>query len=387
VRLFLIKTLAKVTQGLINLFSLGTGYTWPGHLVLKLFPNVLAVPSLLPAHGVVLVSGTNGKTTTSKLITHVLRKQGFTTISNESGSNLAAGIVSALCLNNKSDYGVFEVDEFVLPYVLKYVAPAYLVLLNLSRDQLDRYGETDTILDRWKDALARFFGSTTLVLDATQPKLSDLPQVFKGVSLFFNDDTTLLEHTLLKGDFNAKNLNAALLVLTGLGVPEEAAIKALSDFSAAWGRGETLEKNGTRFRILLTKNPTSFNNNLSVIAGDENLRGSSLLFILNDNIPDGRDVSWIYDIDTKLLAAPVEGRSVYVSGTRAFDMAVRLNYAGITVPRDNVIPNLNSILEKMYGQSISAKVSTSTAAAEVVVLPNYSAMLELREKLIGRKIL
>ncbi|MBI5619498.1 hypothetical protein HY950_00890, partial [Candidatus Gottesmanbacteria bacterium] len=180
--------LAKLTSLLIKILGLGAGATWPGEIALTLAPNVLTsfVPRL--TKGVILVAGTNGKTTTSLMIKTILEKQGYSVVHNASGANLLNGVVSA-CIQQASwdgklnaDYGVFEIDENSLPIVLKEChsdpragiqvntktgsrVPPFrrarkpgmttltVVLLNLFRDQLDRYGEVDVIAEKWERAL------------------------------------------------------------------------------------------------------------------------------------------------------------------------------------------------------------------------------------------
>lgn len=402
---------AKIISIFIRIFNLGAGYVVPGHLVLK-FNKRLLSPTLFDyPGGVVLVSGTNGKTTTTKLITHILRTKGLKVDHNKSGANLVNGLVTSLLLSRNllgrvtADVGVFEVDEFALPYVLEVFSPKALVLLNLSRDQLDRYGETDTVLHRWKEALAQMsagggagaadgFESSTLILDASQRKFEGLPGIFSGTSVAFSGDVDVLEGTSLRGDFNAKNINAALEVAHLFGISSEDAISSLSNFSAAYGRGELIEYAGKNFTVFLAKNPSSFNQNLLALPS---VKKDAVLIVLNDNIPDGRDISWIYDIKAHLLAKSLEGVPVYVAGTRALEMAVRLKYAGVSVgtAEDSIFNSVGAAIKHLSTHKAGVSISTNAAASaddatplhDIVVLPNYSAMLETRKVLLGRKIL
>ena len=137
---FLITLFAKVSSISLKLLKLGHGYTWPGHFILKIFPNILVSLNNKYPKGLIFISGTNGKTTTTKLITHLLRKRGLRVTTNASGANMLNGVLSSFLLNTtftgkiSSDIGVFEVDEFNLSLLLKKVTPDVLVLLNLTRD-------------------------------------------------------------------------------------------------------------------------------------------------------------------------------------------------------------------------------------------------------------
>lgn len=375
--------LAKLTNFIIKILKLGAGYTWPGHIAFELFPKILKHKKFEFPMGVVLISGTNGKTTTSKLLTHILESNSFKITNNRTGANLLNGIVSAVLLDmnflgkHHSDIGVFEVDENNLPLVLDYFSPNVLVLLNLSRDQLDRFGEVDIVLDKWLGSIKEMTPSTEIVLDATQKYFKNIPQAFKGEVTFFDADITLMRKTSLVGKFNAKNINAAAFTSILLGVNEEDIGLSLKSFEYAYGRGEVVGYKGKDYRVLLAKNPASFNNNLDAILEKE-VVADTFLFVFNDNIPDGRDVSWIYDIYPEKLPKAFEGKNIYVTGTRYMDMAVRLKYAGIELDEKKMLPSIASALNA---------ISKDFDAKQILCLPNYSAMLQLRKALIGKAIL
>ncbi|EKE00186.1 MAG: hypothetical protein ACD_22C00081G0009 [uncultured bacterium] len=378
-KIWIYSLIAKAIYLTIRVLNKGNGYTWPGHFILKIQKNVLKDLSQVYPKGIILISGTNGKTTTSKVLSHIFDYLNVPVSTNKSGANLENGLVSGILLDTdmlgmtRKEYGVFEVDEFVLPKLLEHVSPTALLLLNLSRDQLDRYGETDIIFDKWKSAIAKLDASCFLVLDCEQKEFYDLHSVFKGRVFYFDADPALAKLTHLNGTFNAKNVNAACLTMSVLGYDHELVTKSLENFSVAYGRGELIEKNNTTYQLFLAKNPASFNHNLQMLS-ENTIDAKNLLFVLNDNIPDGRDVSWIYDVNPDLLKKVCNGKEVFVSGTRALDMAVRLMYAGVTVLQENVYADLN--------QALNAKTD-----GLVVILPNYSAMLEVRKFLIGRNIL
>lgn len=375
--------ITKLINKLINILDLGAGYTWPGHVALKIYPDIFNSSAFNFKDGVVLISGTNGKTTTAKLITHMLRQYGYKVVHNKSGANLLNGIVSAVLLDRSwlgftdSTVGVFEVDELVLPSILTGLSPKVLVLLNLSRDQLDRYGEVDIILDKWATSVSSLDSGTALVMDLDQKRFKKIEKSFQGEVKYFDADARNVSSTRLRGEFNARNVNAAILVVSEFGVSSNEGVAALSDFDAAYGRGEVLKFGGKDFQIYLAKNPQSFNSNLNLLLEDF---GSydTLLFVLNDEIRDGRDVSWIYDINQKKLMNVCEKKKIFITGTRFLDFAVRLKYSGVEVDEKNIISGL---------KDAAKKVKNSKSSNNVVVLPNYSAMLEIRKVLTGREIL
>lgn len=383
-RFFISLYLTKVLSLVIKFFKLGSGYTWPGHAALKVYPTLLSNLKIRFPRGVVLISGTNGKTTTSKIITHLCESQGLKVINNSTGANLINGITSSILLSTDlfgrldTDIGVFEVDEFALPDLLDVFTPDHLVLLNLSRDQLDRYGEVDIIFEKWESAVLKLKNKATLLTYKDQSQFKHLQNKYEGPSQVFNDNLAYLKHTALKGDFNARNVNAAVLVASLFGIDEKGIVNSLEKFTSAYGRGEVIPHKGKDFHVFLAKNPASFNNNLDLFP-EFDANSTGLLFILNDNIPDGRDVSWIYDIDSKKLSENAKDfRNIYISGTRSLDMAIRLKYSGLKVPRDNINNDLTFVIKEIL---------INSGIEEVLVLPNYSAMLNIRKILTGKAIL
>lgn len=385
-RFYIALIASKIVLILIKVTRRGSGYTWPGHVALIIDPKFLAHSQFHYKKGIILISGTNGKTTTSKLVTHLLTSAGYSVTHNKSGGNILNGIVSTFIRDMSylgqiySDAAVLEVDEFTLPVVLKTLTPSLLMLLNLSRDQLDRYGEVDIILDKWLDSVSHLNDSTVIILDAEQESFKSISDVFTGRVFYFDSDNTYLDETSLHGTFNAKNINAAVLACFVLGLDPQAVKEHLHTFEAAYGRGEILNKDTTHYQLFLAKNPASFNQNLELLS-TEKIYHDTLLFVLNDEVRDGRDVSWIYDIDAAKLYEvcqniPIE--KIYISGNRCLDMAVRLHYAGVDIAKSNIDPNLENVVNL-----INSRGDTN----DIFVMPNYSAMLKLRQLLIGREIL
>lgn len=382
--MYIISTfIAKSINKLVNIFRLGSGHTWPGHLVLSVYPRILEhVKKKLP-NKVVLISGTNGKTTTAKLIMHIFEHNSMRVLHNDTGANLINGVVSSVLLSSDIrgrldfDIAVFELDEFTLPSLLESISPSVLVLLNLSRDQLDRHWEVDIVLEKWEQALDKLPPEASLVLDKAQDRFEPLAKKYKGKVLYFDEVKEDLALTKLKGSYNAKNVNCALLVAEELGVGKEEARKSLGSFKHAFGRGEFIKYGGKEWQILLAKNPESVNQNLKMLL-EEDVPYDALMYILNDNIPDGLDVSWIYDVKQDRIRKACAGKTVFVSGKRALDMAVRLQYAGVDITAERISTSLSNVA----GMIIDDNNVSSTA-----VLPNYSAMLDIRKVLTGRKIL
>lgn len=376
---------------------------------------------------VILVVGTNGKTTTATMLTTILKENSKKVIQNTSGANLLNGIASTILLKTNpqgklsADYAVFEVDENNLPLVLQHISPKIIIALDLFRDQLDRYGELDTIAKKWNRAFQKLTASTTLLLNADDPLIAylakdvaakvvyfGLPETTKGQKtlehasdsiycpncghklayekIFFSHlgiwhcpncgvrrpyPTELTQESPLPGVYNLYNTYAAALAAKTLGVSEKTIDTALTNVLPAFGRQEKLIYKGKDMQIFLSKNPTSMNQSLQTIV---DLKAKNVLFIFNDQIPDGRDISWIWDIDIEKFKS--QFTNIVVSGDRAYDMTLRLQYADI----QNV--QTEPDLEKAVSLSLE-KTNNET----LYILPTYSAMLNVRKILTGRKIL
>lgn len=411
----------------------GTGTTWAGEVALILDSNIFT-RLIRPEAEVILVAGTNGKTTTAKMIHEVLSEKNRV-IANDTGANILNGFVGTILLQmplffklKKPISYIFEVDESYLPIVLSSTVPTVLVLLNLFRDQLDRYGEVNAIAEKWLTALNSVnLTKTTLVINGDDPQLVflgkqleqkagkvlyfglDDPKVGSGklshatdsifcpicqTKLHFND--IFLSHlgnwhcqncgfshpTLaaskndfvspLLGTYNRYNALAAGLVLTDLKF-EKAQIQAgLDSFIPAFGRQETIEFAGRNIKILLSKNPTGLNESLRTSA--ENTK--NILLALNDRVPDGHDVSWIWDVDFEHFGSKFD--RIFLSGDRVYDLAVRLKYA-------NLSPKV-TIFESLPEATITL-VNSVGVGDSAWILPTYSAMLDVRQILTGRQIL
>lgn len=425
--------LAKIVAAVSRLFNLGAGSTWPGHLAFEQDKQILSWLVSQLKGGVILIAGTNGKTTTSKMIRtileHGLKKK---VVHNEAGANLLNGIVSSLIMATdwrgriKADWGVFEVDEATLPLALNEFTPKVVVLLNLFRDQLDRYGEVDLIAQKWHKALIGLPRDCSIVLNADDPQIAFLGDKLKARVFYFGleDSSVILaekQHAMdssfcprcaarlkfegiyfshlghwlcsscallrpkvdlsswdypLVGIYNRYNTLAAVLVARILGVKDNQIKQSLKDFHPAFGRLEEIAVEGKKIRVLLSKNPTGFNESIRTL--NEFPGKKTVLLVLNDQIPDGRDVSWIWDVDFEELGDV----GIITSGDRAYDMGLRIKYALQTQNYSSKV-KIKEDLKEAIKEGLEAAGDDET----LYILPTYSAMLEVREIIAGRKIL
>lgn len=439
---------AAASRGL----RLGGGTTLPGRLALALAPGILPALTCRLPRGVVVVSGTNGKTTTARLLGGILDAAGLTVIHNRAGANLLSGIAAAMVEHTsatgrpRGDVGLFEVDEAALPAAVEATRPRILILLNLFRDQLDRYGEIDLVAEGWKRALAAMPRDATLVYNVDDPLVADVGGQYGGQRLGFGlDDVparggerTSPEHaadarycyrcgrpyefslvtlghmghyrcatcatrrphpavraseirlqgadgasatvaadgvvipitTPLPGLYNVYDATAAVAGALALGLTPAVIERGVAATAPAFGRGERVTVDGCEALFLLAKNPAGFNEVLRTVLLAE--PAPVLLIAINDLIADGRDVSWLWDVDFEMLRG--RAREVVVTGTRAADMALRLKYAGVEGASVTVEPDGARALVRARG--------LLRAGERLYVLPTYTAMLQLRAALV-----
>jgi UDP-N-acetylmuramyl tripeptide synthase len=436
-RLALEASAARLVGRLSRAAGRGGGTTLPGKLVWKLDPAAVdALAARLP-QGVALVSATNGKTTTTAMASSILGPT-RTLAWNNSGANLASGIASTLLSADGADLGLLEVDEFVLPEVIRRTHPRVVCLGNLFRDQLDRYGELEHIAERWRAAVAGLDAEATLVANADDPLVAALADDRGSTLLFGVDDPRRARNGLqhasdskycircghpyrydaayvghlgayrceacgharppldvvarqiepdgldgvsfelhapdgslrvrlgVPGLYNVYNALAAASLALSLDVALEDVVAGLERFRAAFGRFERFSVGDRGFLLLLVKNPAGANEALRTL--EEGGVPPALVVALNDRIADGRDVSWIWDVDFEPVLE-VAGRIV-VSGERAAELALRFTYAGFPRERLEVVTDLEAALDR--------GLELTPPGAELAVLPTYTAMLELR---------
>ncbi|MDZ8056403.1 MAG: MurT ligase domain-containing protein [Aulosira sp. ZfuVER01] len=434
-RLGLAVLVAKSVTFIVRSLRLGAASVLPGSIARRIEPRLLQLLSQQVKQGAILIAGTNGKTTTSLLLREILERKGYRVSHNSTGANLENGLMTAL-MDNASltgsldvDYAILEVDENILPRVLAPIQPKLILCLNLFRDQLDRYGEVDTISKRWGKAIATLPPETIVVANADDPTICYLGQQlsqqrvsffgltepehyleaiphavdsiycprcgqaldYKGVYLshmgeyscskcgFSRSQPSLNSSEwpqILVGLYNKYNTLAAATAAQELGVDAATIRDTIPNFQAAFGRAEELEINGKKVRILLSKNPVGTNETIRVVTQSTD---KTTLLVLNDRVQDGEDVSWIWDVDTEKLVQ--RGGTLVVSGDRAYDMALRLRYSD-----PNPETNFNLIVEEDLRDAINTALARTPNNETLHILPTYTAMLSVREVLTGRKI-
>jgi len=454
----------RATGALARRLRIGGGTSLPGLIAQYTDPQLVRHLASQLQHGSVILTGTNGKTTTSGLAAYILRASGLRIWRNREGSNLMRGVATALlmrstptgALRQQGDAAfVFEVDEAAFPKAVAEVQPRVVVVTNLFRDQLDRYGEVDTVAEHWRIALRKLPAEATLILNADDPAVAALADAHSGPTLYYGvedapnaddpsrqagqtdvvdtrtcprcrapltyskrfyshighwacpncgfarptpqiratrviaaglDESRFILATPegeqearvgLPGLYNVYNALAAASVGVAMGADFAAIQSGLTRFTPAFGRAERIEADGRTVHILLTKNPTGLNEVLRAIAsGDAGLGAAHhqryLLTLLNDRAADGEDVSWIWDADFEQLAGTTA--QLTVGGVRAYDLALRLKYAGS--PPDHVEPDI--------AQALTYALEHTPVGATLYVVPTYTAMLAVRGELERR---
>jgi UDP-N-acetylmuramyl tripeptide synthase len=443
---------SKATLAALRRTGRGGGTAAPGLVALQIDPQVVSrIASRLP-DGTVVVAGTNGKTTTSRMIADIIEASGRQVIHNRSGSNLARGVAAtfvehaSLSGEPAGQMAVIESDEAALPEILRLVRPRLVVLNNLFRDQLDRYGELNTVGTRWKAAFGQLPATTRLIVDVDDPtlatitanleaprttfglrasdhKLDELPHAadaaicrkcgadlsyrelylghlgdwyctscgyerpsldVSGAGIRLDGMTSLTMNVDGKnqairdvrvevpGIYNAYNVTAAVATGYALGIAPATIRRALEQFRSPFGRAERVSWQGRELSIALVKNPVGFNEVLRTITGGGSELAAPTLIVINDEFADGRDVSWLWDVDFEMLAAGA--LPIATAGIRGADMANRLKYAGVDESR--LMP-----LDGPIEQALDTFLDRTRDSTEVSILPTYTAMLAVREAL------
>lgn len=404
--------IGKIISQISKTLKIGGGSAAPGLYALKIDSNLVEkLVQKIPTN--IIITGTNGKTTTSRMVAHLAKESGLKVIRNHTGSNLERGIASTLITNYQlltTNYqlGIWELDEAAFNSLAPKIKPSIVIFLNVFRDQLDRYGEIDSVVKKWCDTLKSLSTDTVILINGDDANTLKLASCFKGkVQTFGVENFKIVGESIEKQknlsrlDFEAKNVKlqglsgssfklsinnelltinlpipglyhiydalAALATAHHLGLPIHQLTNSLVHFTPAFGRVEKLDFG----QIFLIKNPAGATQVLETLA--PNLKYQDrLLLALNDNLADGTDVSWIWDTNFEALRnssrAQPRDLSLYVSGSRASDLALRLKYAGFDPNHISVEPRLN----------IALKQAREGLKGSLYILPTYTAMLELQ---------
>ena len=381
----------------------GDGSVIGGVLGLRVEPDLLRL--LAADRQVVLVTGTNGKTTTTRLIAAALGVLGQDVASNAFGANMEAGLTSALGRAPDAPYAVLEVDERYLAAMIKTTAPRAVVLLNLSRDQMDRAAEIWLTARRWRQALAEA-RECMVIANADDPLIawaaSAAPRVTWvaagqrwhedswccpqcGSHLLRDDlgwrcgecgfarpptrwvltgDTVIDESGQLRelrlalpGRANRSNAVVALAVGAYFGATVDQALPRLREVRSVAGRYTQVQRHGCTVRLLLAKNPAGWLEALDILAPSP----GPVLLAVNAQTPDGKDTSWLWDVDYRSL----RGRPVYVGGERRLDLAVRLEADDVPF---ELVDGIDDAVNRVPGGGLD-------------VIGNYTAFQQIRATL------
>ncbi|MDR3116563.1 MAG: MurT ligase domain-containing protein [Bifidobacteriaceae bacterium] len=412
--------LGKIIRKIVRLKSSGSAY--PGYIIEKINPRYLIkCLDQLPL-GVAIISGTNGKTTTTKIVTNLLQSANLKVFTNPTGSNFIRGVISALLEKTslsgklKFDIGILELDEAYAAQFIKIYKPKYSLLLNVARDQLDRFGEIDktasflqmvaentsqtAVLNANDSHISNFKSSAKIVyfditkklqnlflndneLHGSTKKTDRLPVFPNTVCKLLNINNKFAEIEVaeievknatskkykfspkLKGVYNLYNATGALALVSQI-LPEikiNKFITALENVEPAFGRGETIQfsQNGLKknIELILVKNPSGFRLALKSFSPK-----AKTLIIINDNYADSRDISWLWDVDFSSLIQT----NVSTAGSRAYDMALKLAHDKI------IVSNSDENIELAIQKSLNSKNETNYN-----IFASYTAMLEARK--------
>ncbi|MFZ3131258.1 MAG: MurT ligase domain-containing protein [Desulfosporosinus sp.] len=433
-----------ITKGLLVTGKKGT--TLPGKIANWIDPEIMRRLSAAYTDGIIMITGTNGKTTTANLLASIIRQSGEEFAFNQAGANLLTGITGALIQNtrwngfSRTSFALLEVDEATAPKFCEQVSPTLAIVTNFFRDQLDRYGELDTTVRMVRESLPK---ETVLVLNADDPLVAQfgtdhaqviyygvertpdsqnesqetrearfcpvcgaaldytlfhygqlgifnclgcgfrrpVPEILaqnvrseEGLLLFQVEATSFA--IALQGYYNLYNALAALTAARQLGLNDGLIARGLRDFIPQAGRMERFYLPEGEITLTLVKNPTGFDQIIQTMLGvNKPLR---ILIGINDLAADGRDISWLWDVNFERLGTHNASiNQVICTGLRAEDIALRLKYAGVSVEKLVIEHTLAEALDRLHA---------SRAAEEgAFILPTYTLLFPLRELLESRQ--
>lgn len=400
----------------------------PGHYALKVCPSLVSELSKCVSKGIIVTCGTNGKTTTNNLIALALETKGYKVICNKLGANMLRGIATTLLQDMsifgklEADYACLEIDEAYTPIVFDYIKPDVMVVTNLFRDQLDRYGEIDITSDIIKRAIKKapdvklvlngddplcvqfgleenvkafYFGISQQVLEQVndtkegrfcpicgeeqhynyyhysqlgdfscphcgfkRPKIDfDVKDVLLGTPMKFTINGQSMEINY-KGFYNIYNLIAVYGALNVIGESTEDFASLLAGYKPQIGRMQEYDM-GKPVILSLSKNPAGFNQAIATVNTDK--RKKDVIIAINDKANDGRDVSWLWDVDFDKIADE-NLNTLTTTGIRVYDISLRFKYADITV----------DYMTHDMAEAVTRCLKTDSEV--VYVLVNYTAL-------------
>ncbi len=423
--------------------------TLPGRVALKVKRNILS--DLSKNVKVIIVTGTNGKTTSCRIVEEGLKTAGKTYFINKSGANLITGITSSFIMNStitgksRYEYAIVECDENAFREVSKYIRADVVLVTNVFRDQLDRYGEVTHTLNAIKESVKNLpdavicldadcsltysmskeipnkivtFGvNVPFEKNAKAPEISDakycifckneydytyhtyghlggffcrscgysrpdpdfavtsveeLKQNHSIVVASFNGNVNLVKVNI-GGAYNVYNAIGCAAALSAVGIDDNTIIKALESFNGAFGRMEQFASGENKINVILVKNPAGFSQTMSFLKSIND--DFTLILSLNDNAADGRDISWIWDVDFAGIFEKSNVKEIYVAGKRCYDMAIRVKYEGVGSREIKVIENED------YDKLVD--IATSQGR-DVYIVPTYTSMMTMRPVIAKR---
>ncbi|WP_338025507.1 Mur ligase family protein [Clostridium yunnanense] len=436
-----IKSLISIIAAKITLFFskklFKGGSNFPGKIALKFDSSILK--TITTNYKVIMITGTNGKTTTTSMIYNIIKEAGYDVITNNTGANMLPGITSCFIDNykfgsSKERYAIIEVDEANLKFITKHLTPWSITITNLFRDQLDRYGEVYTTLSKIMEGV-NLVPDTKLILNGDESLLGDLkvpnPITYFGFGLSptnekvidINSDAKFckfcktnyeynfvsynhlgdfycpscgykrpeLKYTLTNvlditsdnslvefndhefnvtqsGVYNIYNALCAYAITKELGIDDKIINTSFNKQESSFGRQEVINIDGKEVKIILVKNPAGYNQAIDTLCLSKD--SLSVSFFLNDNYADGRDVSWIWDVNFEKLAT-LDLKDILISGERMYDMAVRLKTAGIPTDKFKISSEFSNITD--YIKACSGE--------KIYILATYTAMINYRKHL------
>ncbi len=393
----------------------------PGIFAMKICPDILKILAKQIKNEIIVVCGTNGKTTTNNLLNTIIKSSEKKVVCNNVGANMLPGVVTAFVEktdffgNLDADYACIEIDEISAVKVFAHFEPDYMILTNLFRDQLDRYGDIDITINYLLKAVD-MCENTKLILNADDPLVASLGEKSKKECYYFGigEDAGIalneakegrfcmfcgeeLEYDFYhysqlgkykcskcdfkrpevnfeatdinldngiefnvgtqkfsvkyRGFYNIYNILASYSAISLCSISSDNLNDILSEYKPQTGRMEEFVINGKQVVFNLAKNPAGFNQAISTVAGDK--RKKNIVVVINDNAGDGKDISWIWDVDFERFNN-VNANKFYFSGIRRDDVAVRFKYAEINNfditdnIKDSILKGLEADIEVLY---------------------------------------